>query len=71
MGRRLKFDVRKHLSQKPGGETRLTGNDLNVLSQPPPTMVDAEIQTYCQWFCDDKEMQTEQLVHRLSNISRW
>jgi len=23
-------------------------------------MVDAETQTDCQWFCDDKEMQTEQ-----------
>lgn len=60
MGHKLKFDVRKRSSQKASRKSRLTGNDLKILSQPPPTMADAETKTGCQWFCDDREMQTEQ-----------
>ena len=60
MGRKLKFDMRKCSSQKASGKTRSTGNDVKVLSQHAPTMVDAETQTDYQWFCNDKEMQTEQ-----------
>ena len=68
MVRKLKFDVRKHSSQKDSGKTRFTASDVKALTQPTSTMVNAETQTDSQWFVDSKEVQTEDCTNATVTI---